>query len=116
MRTMSACCLTISLKSAEPVMVGGTGGPRNFEAADLSFEYTGGRLLWRSSGRRAYSVDYRGKRVLFAPHPFIVMLSGRRAVACDRSSAVEAPLASSHSFIDGYHSPLKSSHRGFIEL
>src|SRR6202035_1507263 len=44
-----------------------------------------------------------------------VMLSGGRAVACDRTFVVEVPLPSSHSFIDGYHSRLRSSHCGFID-
>jgi hypothetical protein len=46
---------------------------------------------------------------------FFVMLSGGRAVACDRSSVVEAPLLSADSVIHGYQSLLKSSHFGFID-
>src|SRR5882757_9473148 len=61
MRTMSACCLTISLKSLDSVMDGGTAVRRNCEAESRWFEYTGMRLLWRSCGRCVYLVDHGGK-------------------------------------------------------
>src|SRR4029079_15413281 len=63
MRTMSACSLTVSLKSLESVMVGGTAVRGNCEADSCCFDYTGRRLLWRSCGRKRYPVDGSGKPI-----------------------------------------------------